>query len=293
MDAQPLASEDRKAPETKLSVVIRVVFFLALALSGLLVIAPLLSFLGPVVAGTVGLCATGLLANLLTMKIFDRHPLVDIGLQGTRASTINFSLGLALGGGAAMLMLLAPLLAGTGHLMQRPNSQPTPLTLVFYLFTLLVAATGEELIFRGYAFQLLVEKLGPFATILPMGVIFGAAHAANPHSSRMGVVNTVIWGILLGYSFLRSHDLWLPIGLHFGWNVVLPLFGVNLSGLTIEVTRYAYQWDLAPIWSGGDYGPEGGLLATIFVTALFFALMKAPVKPQTARVAPSLNDPFA
>jgi membrane protease YdiL (CAAX protease family) len=292
MDVQPLASEDRKPPETKLSVVIRLVFFLAIALSGLITIAPFLSFLGPVVAGTAGLCATGLLANLLTIRIFDRRPLADIGLQGTRASIINFSLGLALGGGAAALMLLAPLLAGTGHLLRSSHSQATWFTLMFYLFTLLVAAMGEELIFRGYAFQLLVEKMGPFATILPMGVIFGVAHAANPHSSRVGVVNTVIWGILLGYSFLRSHDLWLPIGLHFGWNVVLPLFGVNLSGLTIEVTRYAYQWDLSPIWSGGDYGPEGGLLATIFVVALFFALMRAPVKPQVARVAPSLNDPF-
>jgi uncharacterized protein len=292
MDVQPLASEDRKKPETKLSIVIRVVFFLAIALSGVLSIAPLLSFLGPVVAGTVGLCATGLLANLLTMKIFDRRPLADIGLGATRASIINFSLGLALGGGAAAFMLLAPLLAGTGHLLQNSHSQATALTLIFYLFTLLVAATGEEFIFRGYAFQLLVEKMGPFATILPISVIFGVAHAANPNSSRVGVFNTVIWGVLLGYSFLRSRDLWLPIGLHFGWNVVLPLFGVNLSGLTIEVTRYSYQWDLSPIWSGGDYGPEGGLLATIFVIALFFALMKAPVRPQIARVAPSLNDPF-
>ena len=292
MDVQPFASEGRKTPETKLSIVIRVVFFLAVALSGLIILEPLLNFLGTVVAGTVGLGATGLLANLLTIKIFDRRPLADVGLQGTRKSIINLSLGLALGGGAAALMLLAPLLAGTGHLVQNTSSQATPLTLIFFLFTLLVAAMGEELIFRGYVFQLLVEKMGPFATILPMGVIFGVAHAGNPHSSRMGLLNTVIWGILLGYSFLRSHDLWLPIGLHFGWNVVLPLFGVNLSGLTIEVTRYSYQWDLSPIWSGGDYGPEGGLLATIFVLALFFALMRVPVRPQIARVAPSLNDPF-
>ena len=292
MDVQPHPTQNRKLPETKLSVVVRVVFFFAISLSGLIIIAPLLSSLGPVVAGTVGLCATGLLANLLTMKVFDRRPLADVGLEGTRASIINFSLGLVLGGGAAALMLLAPLLAGTGHLIQNSRSQATVPTFLFYLFTLLVAATGEELIFRGYAFQLLVEKMGPFATILPVSVIFGVAHGANPHSSRIGVVNTIIWGILLGYSFLRSHDLWLPIGLHFGWNVVLPLFGVNLSGLTIEVTRYSYRWDLSPVWSGGDYGPEGGLLATIFVVALFFALMRAPVKPQVARVAPTLNDSF-
>jgi hypothetical protein len=85
--------------------------------------------------------------------------------------------------------------------------------------------------------------------------------------------------------------LWLPIGLHFGWNAVLPLFGVNLSGLTIEVSRYVYRWDLLPLWSGGDYGPEGGLLTTIFATTLFFALSKAPVAVQTAAIAPVLNEP--
>jgi membrane protease YdiL (CAAX protease family) len=292
MDVQTSPPETRKPPETRLSIVIRVAFFLLLVVCGLTVLESLLSFLGPVVAGTVGLCATGLLANLLTMRIFDRRPLADIGLQGTRASLINFILGLALGGGAAILMLITPLLAGTGHLVPNSRSQADIPTLLFYLFALLVAATGEELIFRGYAFQLLVEKLGPFATILPVSVLFGVAHAANPHSSRIGVANTVLWGILLGYSFLRSRDLWLPIGLHFGWNVVLPLFGVNLSGLTIEVTRYSYRWDLLPIWSGGAYGPEGGLLATIFIVALLFALMKAPVRPQIARIAPSINDPF-
>jgi len=159
------------------------------------------------------------------------------------------------------------------------------------LFSLWFAAAGEELIFRGYAFQLLVEKMGPFATVLPAGVIFGLAHGTNPHASLLGVANTMLWGILLGYAFVRSHDLWLPIGLHFGWNAVLPLFGVNLSGLTIEVTRYFYRWDLLPLWSGGDYGPEGGLLTTIFALALLYMLHRAPVRPQTAYIAQTLNEP--
>jgi hypothetical protein len=163
---------------------------------------------------------------------------------------------------------------------------------ITYLFALLIAATGEEMIFRGYAFQLLIQKIGPFATVLPVGVIFGFAHAANPNASGVGVLNTILWGILLGYAFLRSHDLWLPIGLHYGWNAVLPLFGVNLSGLTIDVTRYTYRWDLTPLWSGGKYGPEGGLLTTIFAVALFFAILRVPIRVQTARIAQILNDEF-
>ena len=279
--------------DTRIGILIRVSFFVAVVIIGLIFLnGLLLGIFGVVVAGTVGLCGTGLLANLLTMRIFDRRPLPDIGLQPDPPAAINFSLGLLLGGGAAALMLLAPLLAGTGHLVSRSNPDFTWPTLITYLFALLIAATGEEMIFRGYAFQLLVEKIGPFATVLPVGVIFGLAHSHNPNATPLGIFNTILWGVLLGYAFLRSHDLWLPIGLHYGWNAVLPLFGVNLSGLTIDVTRYSYRWDLTPLWSGGSYGPEGGLLTTIFAIALFFAILRVPVRVRAARIARVLNDDF-
>jgi membrane protease YdiL (CAAX protease family) len=291
MGSQPEVTSPPSRRDTRIGIIIRVAFFLAVVIIGLSLLSSfLVAVLGVVVAGTISLCATGLLANFLTMRIFDRRPLVDIGLQGGRSSVVNFALGVILGGGSAGLMLLAPLLAGTGHLVNRPQSDFTWPTLVTYLFALLIAATGEEMIFRGYAFQLLIEKIGPFATVLPVGVIFGLAHASNPNATIIGVLNTVLWGILLGYAFLRSHDLWLPIGLHYGWNAVLPLFGVNLSGLTIDVTRYSYRWDLTPLWSGGSYGPEGGLLTTIFAIALFFAIARTPVKTQIAYIARVLND---
>jgi membrane protease YdiL (CAAX protease family) len=278
---------------TRFSVVIRVAFFVALVIvSRFIVTVPLLAIFGALVAASLGLYLAGILANLSTMRVFDRRPLADIGLQVNLASGRNLALGILMGGGAAALMLWAPLLAGTGHLVPRSDVQANIPSLIFYLAALLFAAMGEELIFRGYAFQLLIEKMGPFATILPVSVLFGFAHAMNRNASPLAIANTVIWGILLGYAFLRAHDLWLPIGLHFGWNAVLPLFGVSLSGHTIDVTRYTYRWDLMPIWSGGDYGPEGGLLTTIFAVSLFFALMRAPVAQQQARVAPSLNDPI-
>ncbi len=293
MNVQPDMTVRPQEPDTRIGLVIRVAFFVATVLIGMLFLGPLLlSTLGVVVAGTIGLCLTGLVANLLTMRIFDRRPLADIGLRGGRASSRNFLFGLLLGGGAAAAMLAIPLLAGTGHLVARPTSEFTWLTLLFYLAALFIAALGEEMIFRGYAFQLLVEKMGPFATVLPVGVLFGLAHSGNPSASKLGILNTILWGILLGYAFLRSHDLWLPIGLHYGWNAVLPLFGVNLSGLTIEITRYFYRWDVTPLWSGGNYGPEGGLLTTIFAVALFYAVARAPIKPQVAAIARVLNEPL-
>lgn len=247
--------------------------------------------LGAAVSATIGLFAVAYLTNVMTMRIFDRRPLSDIGLGGAPGWGRNFAFGLLLGGGAATLMLLAPLLAGAAHLVARPGQTGAPWSSVlFFLLALLFGAAGEEALFRGYAFQLAIEKLGPYATILPVSVLFGIGHAANPHSTYLSVFNTALWGVLLGYAFLRSHDLWLLIGMHYSWNAVLPLFGVNLSGLKIEVTRYTYQWDLGNLWSGGDYGPEGGVLTTIFVISLFFVLHRVPIVPQRAMIAESLND---
>ncbi len=276
----------------KWGILLRIGFFVFMVFIGVQVITPLLFLaFGLLIAGTVGLCLSGLLANVLTLRIFDRRPLTDIGLQANPTSGRNFFTGLVYGGGAAGLMLLAPILGGTGHLAAKQHSDFQWVGLFFYLAAILVAAAGEEMMFRGYGFQLLVEKLGAYAAMLPVAVLFGLVHASNPHVTWLAVFNTMLWGVILGYAFLRSRDLWLPIGLHFGWNAVLPLFGVNLSGLTIDVTRYEYRWDLLPLWSGGDYGPEGGLLTTIFAVGLFFALVRTPIKAQTAHIAVSLNEP--
>lgn len=289
-EAAPGAS---KPPNKVLGLILRVAFFAGTVLACQIVLPPILLWLGlgVLVASTIGLFVTGLAANLLTLRIFDRRPIVDIGLSTASGAGQNFSLGILMGGGSAALMLLAPVLAGSGHFVSKPGGEFSWGSVIFYLAILVFGAAGEELIFRGYAFQLLIERIGPFATILPAGVLFGLGHSWNPSATALGIVNTMLWGILFGYAFLRSHDLWLPIGLHYGWNAVLPLFGVNLSGLTIEVTRYMYRWDLSPVWSGGAYGPEGGLLTTIFVVVLFFVIARAPIIPQTAAIATVLNEP--
>jgi hypothetical protein len=114
-----------------------------------------------------------------------------------------------------------------------------------------------------------------------VSVLFAFLHAGNPNVTLLGLVNTALWGVLLGYAFYRSGDLWLPIGLHVGWNWMLPLLGTNLSGFKMNVTGYAMHWNVAPLWSGGDYGPEGSLSTSLVVLLLFLWLVvKAPVRRQ-------------
>jgi membrane protease YdiL (CAAX protease family) len=232
------------------------------------------------ITATMATFAAAALANAITVRIYERGKLSALGLGWAKASSREFLLGLASGVGAAALVLLVPISTGAAYFDKVPASEHVWASVAFIGFVLLFGAFGEEMLFHGYAFQLLVRRIGAFATILPAAVIFGLAHMGNEHSNWLGIGNTMLWGVLFGYSYLRTGALWLPIGLHFGWNVVLPLFGANLSGITMGVTGYALHWKTSDFVSGGAYGPEGSILTTGVVVILFFVLHRYTVEQE-------------
>jgi len=241
----------------------------------------------PLLSGTLLVLIIGITTNLLCLRIFEGRPLADCGMWLNGCSGTNLLLGLGGGVGAAAIVLVPPLLLGGARMAALPVEPATPGTVAFVTAMLAAGAIGEELIFRGYGLQMLIAGAGPWATILPVGVLFGLLHAANPAASRLSSAITAGFGILFGYAYLRSRDLWLPIGLHFGWNFTLPLFGVNISGLRIRITGYEMSWTLGSIWSGGEYGPEASVLTTIALGLLVVYLWKIPVRRQ---ISP-LTDP--
>ena len=60
------------------------------------------------------------------------------------------------------------------------------------------------MLFRGYGFQVLVKGIGPFATILPVAVLFGLAHSQNLNFGPLALFNTILWGVVLGYAYLTQ-----------------------------------------------------------------------------------------
>lgn len=243
---------------------------------------------GYLVGITVAVLAAALFVNWLTLTIYEHRPLADIGLHLRPAARDNLLFGLAGGIGAACIALLPGVLSGAAHLVRTPADTPTTGTFLFIGLFLAVGAAGEEILFRGYAFQLLVANAGAWTTILPVAIVFALMHAGNPNSTYLALANTAGFGIVFGFAYLRSHDLWLPIGLHFGWNVTLPLFGVNVSGLKMKMTGYELRWSAGNLWSGGDYGPEGSILASVAMIALGVYLWKAPIRRQPS---PLLDPP--
>jgi membrane protease YdiL (CAAX protease family) len=242
---------------------------------------PLFAWVGDYLAGvTTTVLVAACFANWLSMRIFEGRGLADIGLAWNPASIRNLGLGIAGGAGSAALVVAAALVTGLAGIVGVPGASTQFRTVAFVAVLLWFGAAGEEIFFRGYAFQRLLAVLGPAATVLPVGVLFAVLHAANPHATPLGLANTAGFGIVFGFAFLRSRDIWLPTGLHFGWNVTLPLFGVNVSGLKIAMTGSRLEWNAGPLWSGGEYGVEASVLTSGVLFLLFAWLWRAPVRRQ-------------
>jgi len=233
-------------------------------------------------SAALGMFIPAILASTFVVRIYERGRLEDIGMGWGPASLRQFWAGTAASAVAALLVIGSAWLTGMASFQKVADPQAAfdLGQLIFVGVLLLFGAVGEELMFRGYAFQLLAGSFGRWPVIFTFGILFAMAHLANLGSWWLGTFNTGLWGVLLGFAMWRSGALWLPIGLHFGWNFVLPLAGARLSGFTLGLTGYELKWKTAVWLSGGEYGPEGSVLTTVACALLMLWLWRGRIEHQ-------------
>lgn len=147
------------------------------------------------------------------------------------------------------------------------------------LIVLIFGALAEEMMFRGYPFQRLEEAIGPIGAIAVFSVLFALVHLFDPGASPLGLLNTVLIGLVLAIAYLRTRALWLCWGIHFGWNAALGLlFGLPVSGLRIfdVVVRGTAT---GPRWlTGGSYGVEASVPGVFAVVIGLLVIWKWPLQ---------------
>lgn len=223
-----------------------------------------------------------LLAYAWMLRTFDRvpgNPLSAMGLPGGRRALADSFFGMLLG--TAMVFLTVAVIGWLGNLQISADIHglKTGTLLVEVLVVLSTAAMAEEIAFRGYPFQRLMEATGPGGAIALMSALFGAVHLRNPASSTIGLLNTMLIGIVFAVAYLRARTLWLPWGMHWAWNSVLGAgVGLPVSGLDMSVgirTRAT-----GPLWlTGGAYGPEASVGCTVAALAALVVVLLAFHRP--------------
>ncbi|HJQ56631.1 MAG TPA: type II CAAX endopeptidase family protein [Vineibacter sp.] len=206
------------------------------------------------------------LVLLLWVRLVERRPFHTIGFRPRHAL-----LGVALGVGTALLF--TTLVMGGLHLlgMLGPapgNAGPIGLAalqgIMIAALTYAVQASTEEMIYRGWLQNVIAVRIGAPIAIVIATIAFTAAHSRNTGFGLLPCVNLVLFAAFLALLSLRTGGLWASCAWHATWNWSLNnIWGVPLSGLEPEGgSAMAFSLTGPALFTGGAWGPEGGLLAT-------------------------------
>ncbi len=204
-----------------------------------------------------------------------QEPIKAMGLDRRPGWRGEFALGAAIGwAGVAVCALLIAVFGGIVVFFYIGWFQ---FLLIFVdLAILLVAALAQEVAFRGYPFQRLIEATNPVLATLIMSLVYALVIAENPGSSTASLLLSMFMGWLLSIAYLRTRGLWVGTGIHFAWSASMAvLFGLPLSGLN-RYSPVISGTALGPTWlTGFDYGPEGSAVGMFVVLALAIATVYA------------------
>ncbi|MCB0524835.1 MAG: CPBP family intramembrane metalloprotease [Lewinellaceae bacterium] len=236
---------------------------------------------GPLWFTLLGISAT--LAVYLTHKYLNKESFVTLGLRLDKTALLDVVSGVINSGlvmaGIYFTMLFTGLIEFSGFSCWSGGLGPTanfsisvmPVVLMV-LWKLIIVAWWEELVWRGVILQYLIKGVGLIWAVVISSALFGLIHAGNPDATVLSTLLIALITPQLIYAYLKTGQLWLPIGLHLGWNFFqASVFGFASSGNVSP--SLIMQKPLAADWlSGGSFGAEGSIIMIPFTIASFFLI---------------------
>ncbi len=212
---------------------------------------------------------------LALLRWLDKRPVALLGLAYFNGAFRELMQGMLITTGLVAAHSLLLWITGLASFTFNGFSTEMGLLLSGYLIILIISAMYEEILFRGYIFQALIEGSRFWITLLAFAVLFGSAHLSNENVTPFGIAFTISAGLFLGILYYKTRSLWMPIGAHFMWNWGTgPVFGMGIDGKPfIRKTLFSFH----PTPSGFPYGVEGAgdLFLSLLVSALAVLLWKA------------------
>ncbi|MFN8486198.1 MAG: CPBP family intramembrane glutamic endopeptidase [Caldilineaceae bacterium] len=219
------------------------------------------------------------LAFVLVAHWLDVRPWRDYGFHCNATWWRDLTFGLLVGVG--LISMIFGVEYGLGWVRvygMFENAQPQlPFWPLFVdgLFAFMLVGVQEELFARGYLIKNLAEGLhcscisargALFIAYLLTSLFFGFLHANHQNALLTSSLNLTVFGLFLGLAFILTHELAIPIGVHIGWNFAQGyIFGFPVSGANAELSLLATRQTGPAVWTGGAFGPEGGLIGFIAI----------------------------
>jgi uncharacterized protein len=167
--------------------------------------------------------------------------------------------------------IISATIAGMWELGAAKLALGTPPTLPLNIVAMaIISGVAEEILFRGILFRVSEEMFGTLAALIVSSAFFGFAHIFNPNATVISsAAITIEAGLLLGFAYTATRSLWLPIGLHFGWNLAEGgIYSTAVSGGKIVHGVINTTMTGTDTITGGAFGPEASIVAVCVGSAL-------------------------
>jgi membrane protease YdiL (CAAX protease family) len=200
------------------------------------------------------------------IRFYERRPFKSLGLAWSSGAAFrSYFAGFFFG------VVMVACIAGSLALFQKVTIQSNNLKTgglsvlggaLTALLCFVVQGGSEEIHFRGWYMPVLGARYRPWIGVLASSILFSALHVApNP----VAIVNLILFGMFLALHRLRDEGIWWVCGWHSAWNWTMGNgFGFAVSGQeTVGTILVDLQAEGHPLLTGGDYGLEGSLIATI------------------------------
>ena len=164
-----------------------------------------------------------LIISFLLLKLF-KIKFSAFGFRPTKKRIIDFGVGFT--AAALMCGIYFSLIISIFDYQIELNSNYDLTGFLSGSFWTLKSVLTEELLFRGALLIIAIKYLGELKAIIISSIIFGIYHwfSYNVFGSLMPMLNTFIitamGGFMFAYAFAKTRSLYLPIALHFGWNLI-------------------------------------------------------------------------
>lgn len=237
------------------------------------------------IAVTLFASAAILTLFLLWTRLFEREWRTDLLSKGVFK---NLLLGMTTGILFFSAVTAVLLLTGCSRIVYASPAWPYILK---NMFSYLLVACSEEVIFRGILFRMTDERYGLWVALGISALVFGAVHMMNPGASLWSSVAIAVEaGVLLGIVYKYSGSLWLPIGLHWAWNFTQGnVFGFPVSGCGLEESIFRTSACGPDIITGGAFGPEASIISVVLGTALSILFIWLYLKGRKVRHSPAMK----
>jgi uncharacterized protein len=234
----------------------------------------------------------------LALSLMEKKRLSAIGLRWSPNVWRDLLVGLALA--AVLFISVVGIGAGKGwySVYSRMTAIEGLVVTLGGLGIVLPLAAVEEIAVRGYLLQALERSWGRWLAVAVSSVIFAFLHAQNRFiwSEPLAFVGLCLAGLYLASAYLITGNLWLAIFLHAGWNLMEgPIFGLPVSGTVVPISVLQTSAHGPALWTGGQFGPEAGLLLCLLMVVHIAALwaMRPVLKPAAPAAEPDPNESHA